>query len=181
MIVDRVDKDTKRRQLFYIHNVGGKAEQIILVTEETDDKWQASLSVIFEPHPTRPGELFFGSERDGYNHLYLAKLEPRKSEPNPTGEVRAESSDLGFSTNLAITQLTKGNWQVEWAKWSSDDRILFSSTQASTSEREFYHLLPATNTIHLLSSGQKGFNSQKKLTPQISSRSETSRQTKPAH
>ena len=45
LIVDRNDKDTKRRQLFYIHNVGSKDEQTILVTEETDDKWQAPLSV----------------------------------------------------------------------------------------------------------------------------------------
>lgn len=139
LIVDRVDKDTKRRQLFYVHNIGSKAEQIILVTEETDDKWQASLSVIFEAHPTRPDELFFGSERDGYNHLYLAKLEPRKPEPNPTGEIRAESSDPGFSAKVAITQITKGNWQVEWAKWGFDGgHILYSSTEGNSSAREFY-------------------------------------------
>ena len=51
LVIDRVDKDTKRRQLFYVYNVGAKDEQIILVTEETDDKWQAPLSAIVEPNP----------------------------------------------------------------------------------------------------------------------------------
>jgi dipeptidyl aminopeptidase/acylaminoacyl peptidase len=138
LIVDRVDKDTKRRQLFYVHNVGSKAEQIILVTEETDDKWQASLSVIFEPNPKDSAELFFGSERDGFNHLYLAKLEPRKPEPNPTGEIRAESSDPGFSSNVTVTQLTKGNWQVEWAKWDPKvSQIIYLSTEKGAAERTF--------------------------------------------
>lgn len=121
LIVDRNDKDTKRRQLYYIHNVGSKDEQTILVTEETDDKWQASLSAIVEPNPKDASELFFGSERDGFNHLYLAKLEQLRREPNPTGEIRGENpADPGFSSNIKITQLTRGNWQVEWAKWLAD-------------------------------------------------------------
>src|SRR5690606_14124332 len=32
LIVDRTDKDLKRRQLFYIKNAGGKGQQIITVT-----------------------------------------------------------------------------------------------------------------------------------------------------
>ena len=139
LIVDRNDKDTKRRQLFYIHNVASKDEQVILVTEETDDKWQAPLSTIFEPHPTRPGELFFGSERDGYNHLYLAKLEAETravaSVPDSTARV-AEGGDR-LNTNVKIIQLTKGNWQVEWAKWARIG-IIFSSTEAGSSTREFW-------------------------------------------
>src|SRR5687767_2811137 len=74
LIVDRVDKDTKRRQLYFVHSPGGKGEQIIAVADETDDKWQASLSAIFEPNPKDPSQLFYGSEKDGYNHIYLAKL-----------------------------------------------------------------------------------------------------------
>lgn len=139
LIVDRNDKDTKQRQLFYIHNVGSKDEQIILVTEETDDKWQAPLSAIFEANPTNPSQLFFASERDGFNHLYLAKLEPRKPEPNPTGELWQENpTDQGYTSNVAITQLTKGNWQVEWAKWDQQGfQILFLSTEKGSAERTF--------------------------------------------
>lgn len=140
LIVDRIDKDTKRRQLFYVNNPGGKAEQIITVTEETDHKWQAQLSVIFEPHPSRPGELFFGSERDGYNHLYLAKLEAetRAVASVPDSNARVQEGGMSLSNNVKITQLTKGNWQVEWAKWADARQIIYVSTQHRASERQFY-------------------------------------------
>ena len=100
LIIDRVDKDTKRRQLFYIYNVGSKGEKIIPITEETDEKWQASLSSIFEPNPKDPSELFFGSEKDGFNHLYLAKLETeatsRKPNPQPASDPAGESERSGI-------------------------------------------------------------------------------------
>ena len=132
LVIDRVDKDTKRRQLFFVHNVGAKDEQIILVTEETDDKWQAPLSAIVEPNPKDDTELFFASERDGYNHLYLAKLETEtRSVPKvpADGEQVATSSDPRHLTgNVKITQLTKGNWQVEWAKWTNEKTFVFAST-----------------------------------------------------
>lgn len=148
LIVDRVDKDTKRRQLFYVHNVGSKAEKIILVTEETDDKWQASLSVIFEPNPKNPAQLFFGSERDGFNHLYLATLEPQ-AETRPVASVSADNARVaegspGFLSNVKITQLTKGNWQVEWAKWDvNGSLIIFLSSQYSTADRRFFGMPPS--------------------------------------
>src|SRR5690606_19082585 len=119
------------RQLYYVYNVGAKDEKVILVTEETDDKWQAPLSTIFEPNPKNPAQLFFGSERDGYNHLYLATLEaetrPSASVPDPNARV-AEGSP-GFTGKVTIEQLTRGNWQVEWAKWHpSDKKVIFMST-----------------------------------------------------
>jgi hypothetical protein len=46
-----VDKETKRRQLFYVYNVGSKNEQTILITEETEPKWIGGLSRLVEPHP----------------------------------------------------------------------------------------------------------------------------------
>jgi acetyl esterase/lipase/Tol biopolymer transport system component len=140
LIVDRNDKDTKRRQLFYIHNVASKDEQIILITEETDDKWQAPLSAIFEPNPKHPSQLFFASERDGYNHLYLAKLE---AETRPVGSVSDASARVaegppGLTDKVSIQQLTKGNWQVEWARWEpSGTNILFLSTEKGTATRTF--------------------------------------------
>jgi len=139
LIVDRVDKDLKRRQLYYIHDVGSKAEQTILVTEETDDKWIASLSSLIEPNPKDDSQILFGSERDGFNHLYLATLERAAKQPNPTGEIRQENpTDAGFTTKVDVKQLTKGSWQVEWAKWNSAITFIFSSTQADTATREFY-------------------------------------------
>lgn len=138
LIVDRIDKDLKRRQLFYIHNVGSKAEQTILITEETDAKWIAPLSSIVEPNPKNDAQIIFGSERDGFNHLYLATLERAKKEPNPTGEIRQENpSDAGFTTKVGVKQLTKGNWQVEWAKWFFADTLVYSSTQNGAATRDF--------------------------------------------
>jgi hypothetical protein len=124
LIIDRVDKDTKRRMLFYVYNVGSKGEKIIPIVEQTDPKWQAPLSSIFEANPKDPTELFFGSEVDGYNHLYLAKLEKGTAEPNPTGVIRQENpSDAGYSGKVTITKITKGNWQVEWAKWVGNQKM----------------------------------------------------------
>jgi acetyl esterase/lipase len=140
LIVNRIDKTNKRRQLFYIFNVGRKDEKTILITEETDDKWIAPLSSIVEPNPKDSSQLFFGSERDGFNHLYLATLEKAKAEPNPTGEIRGENpTNPGFTGKVEIKQLTKGNWQIEWAKWITDgDLFIFSSTEKGPAERRFY-------------------------------------------
>jgi len=142
LIVDRIDKDLKRRQIFYIHDVGSKAEQTILVTEELDDKWIAPLSGIVETNPKDASQILFGSERDGFNHLYLATLERAKPQANPNNEIRQENPmDAGFTGKVEIKQLTKGNWQVEWAKWFfQDNKIVFSSTEENTASREFYQI-----------------------------------------
>jgi dipeptidyl aminopeptidase/acylaminoacyl peptidase len=155
LIVDRGDKDTKRRQLFYVHNPGSKAEQVILITEETDDKWQAPLSSIFEPNPKDPSQLFFASERDGYNHLYLAKLqaETRPAVPVNNNARVAESSDTRLlNGKVDITQLTKGAWQVEWGKWLADgNQIFYLSTEEGPSERQLYTIdTTSGNKVRLL-------------------------------
>ena len=140
LIVDRVDKDTKRRQLFYIHNVGSKAEQTILITEETDEKWIGSLSRIVEPNPKNNSQILFASEKGGFNHLYLAMLERAKPQPKPKGEIRQENlTDAGFSSTVNIKQLTSGNFEVDWAKWIADGKqIMFSSTENNTATRDFF-------------------------------------------
>lgn len=165
LIIDRVDKDTKRRTLYYVHNVGSKGEKIIPIIEETDDKWQASLSAIFEPNPKDPSELFFGSEKDGFNHLYLAKLEKATPEPNPTGVVRGENpSDPGYSGKVNIGQLTKGAWQVEWAKWASGQRIVYLSTEDGPAGRDFSQIdVPTLRRIEFVDSDERMIAS-----PQIS-------------
>ncbi|MEO6050690.1 MAG: DPP IV N-terminal domain-containing protein [Pyrinomonadaceae bacterium] len=140
LIVDRVHKDTKRRQLFYVHNVGSKDEKIITISDETDDKWKAPLSAIFEPNPKDASQLFFCSEKDGYNHIYLATLEKRMAESNSTGVIRQENpTDPGYSTTPVIKQLTKGDWQVEWARWAEapDNAVIFVSTMKGPASRSF--------------------------------------------
>jgi dipeptidyl aminopeptidase/acylaminoacyl peptidase len=167
LIIDRLDKDTKRRQLFYVHNVGGKDEKAVLITEETDEKWQASLSSIFEPHPTDPNKLFFGSERDGFNHLYLATLEAETravaSVPNTTAKV-AEGSP-GITSEVNIEPLTRGPWQVEWAKWvEGSDEIVFLSTREGYTEREFSSiLLDNLSPVNIEGTNQKGMRGSAQL------------------
>ena len=166
LVVDRIDKDTKRRQLFYIHNVGSKGEQIVLVTEETDPKWQASLSAIVEPNPNDTSQLIFGSEKDGFNHLYLAEIEQEETRAVgsvPTGDITAAADrTLG---NVTISQLTKGNWQVEWAKWAGGSEIVYLSTQDGAAERAFYSIyMPDRKTMKSAGFDKKGT----RTSPQIS-------------
>ncbi|MFL6468174.1 MAG: alpha/beta fold hydrolase [Pyrinomonadaceae bacterium] len=162
LIVDRVDKDTKQRQLFFVHSPGGKAEQVIAVADETDDKWQASLSAIFEPNPKDPSQLFYGSEKDGYNHLYLAKLTPNKVELGG-GETSAKG-DPGYLPDVTTTQLTKGSWQVEWAKWNAEgDQIIYNSTEENSAERQFYAFFPARSEKVLIHSAEKGMRSSPQM------------------
>ena len=169
LFVDRVDKDTKRRQLFFVQNAGGKGEQIVLVTEETDDKWQAPLSSIYEPHPTRPNELFFASELDGYNHLYLARLTIDQPAANTGGPQNQASASATVSPTVAISQLTKGPWQVEWAKWATGgDRIVYMSSEGDYKAREFYSLSPASGAKTKLTPN----DSAMKGSPQMDERNE---------
>jgi dipeptidyl aminopeptidase/acylaminoacyl peptidase len=174
LVVDRVDKDLKRRQLYYIHNVGAKDEQIILVTEEIDDKWQAPLSAIVEPNPKDDSELFFTSERDGFNHIYLAKLERLKPETAPAGVISGGNpTDAGFGPNTKITQLTKGNWQVEWAKWIVNGKqLIFNSTEKDSGVRDFFVYNVESgekqNAFHIGMEPQEGM----KVNPQVDEQNE---------
>ena len=171
LIVDRIDKDTKRRQLFYIYKIGAKEEKVVVVTEETDDKWQASLSNIVEPNPKKPNELFFGSERDGFNHLYLATIEAETravaSVPDDGARVATSSDPTIITGKVSIRQMTKGNWQVEWAKWSaSGDQMIYSSTEETPTERQFYSLYPETGEKVLLETGDKGMKQASRMDEQ---------------
>src|SRR5690606_16106449 len=101
------------------------------------------------------GELFFGSERDGYNHLYHAKLQPQAAQAATSGGPRADSETV-YSMNVSVDQLTKGRWQDEWAKWAADDQIVLMSTESGYTEREFYSLSIADKQRTKLASSGKG-------------------------
>ncbi len=165
LIVDRVDKDTKRRQLFYIQDAGGKGQQIITIADETDDKWQAPLSGIFEPNPIEPAKLFYASEKDGYNHLYLVTLQPAAA-LSGSGGPSADSAAAGpvGIPEISTKTLTKGSWQVEWAKWAADgDQIVYSSTEAGTAERRFYSIYPELGDKKELPAGESGMRGSPQL------------------
>jgi dipeptidyl aminopeptidase/acylaminoacyl peptidase len=132
LVVDRIDRDTKRRQIFLASATDGAS---VLIDEETDPKWVAQLSRIVEISP-KGDQLLFASERDGFNHLYLV---PVKLGSAAAGTRNAAASSA--SSSSSVRQLTRGSWEVSWAKWHSDgERILYSSTEDSTAERQFYVL-----------------------------------------
>ena len=135
LLIDRIDRDTKRRQLFLADLGSGTLladeEPLTLIDEESDAKWVASLSRIVEPSP-KGDQVLFASERDGFNHLYLAPLRYRRkgnTTPNQT------------TSSATVRQLTRGPWEVNWAKWLPDGvRVIYSSTEKSAAERQLYIL-----------------------------------------
>ncbi len=127
LIIDRIDRDTKRRQIFLVDAKDGAAT---LIEEETDAKWIAPLSRIMEVSP-KGDQLLFASERDGFNHLYLVALKPTIIDGIESNEPQ---NGIFFSH-----QLTRGAWEVNWAKWMPDGAgIIYTSTEESTAERVFY-------------------------------------------
>jgi dipeptidyl aminopeptidase/acylaminoacyl peptidase len=165
LIIDRNDRDTKRRQIFYVHNAGSKAEKIMTVEEEIDEKWIAPLSTIIEPHPKDNSQILFASEKDGYNHLYLATLERAKAEPDPTGEIRQENpTDAGFTGTVSTKQLTKGNFEINFAAWRENrDEIVFASTEKNPAERQFFIVDTKTGKKSEVPSNEKGMKTDAQL------------------
>jgi dipeptidyl aminopeptidase/acylaminoacyl peptidase len=153
LLIDRIDRDTKRRQLFLASAIDGKSN---LLDEEQDAKWIAPLSRVVEPSP-KGDRILFASERDGFNHLYMIYLVP--DQHSPTGRV---------TTNLT-RQWTQGSWEDGWAKWTPDgERIIYSSTEASTAERHLY-VLDTRNDKALRLPTESGMN----VDPQLSKDGET--------
>lgn len=162
LVVDVLDRDTKRRRLFYVDSAGGKGEKIITLDDDTDPKWQASLSAIVEPHPTDPRTVLFCSEKDGYNHIYLARLSDSPADGSPASTLNPDGRPI-LSDAVAVTQLTKGNWQVEWVKWTAEGKVLFSSTEKTPTEREFYLLDPTSGNRTLYPTGDAAFKESAQL------------------
>ena len=117
LVIDRIDRTHKRRQIFVVDSLAEKPEPKLL-HEETDDKWIGRITRIRSAHPKNASKFFFASEREtGYNHLFLADAKTLKSK-----------------------QLTSGNWEIGWADWFDEDTIIFSSTKEGTAERTFQQL-----------------------------------------
>ena len=149
LLVDRVDKTHKRRQIFVVQFAGEKSKSF-LVHEETDEKWIGSPARILEANPKTKNQFFFGSEKDGFYHLYLVNLN--------------ESKFKDGKANSEIKQLTKENQQVEWAEWSSEKQIIFSQFTLPTAGRVFSYLNTATGNIYSLSNdGKWGFRTNAQI------------------
>ncbi|MBA3335317.1 MAG: S9 family peptidase, partial [Acidobacteria bacterium] len=153
LLIDRVDKDTKRRQIF-LTKVSENKTEVFLVDEETDAKWIGGPSRTLEPHPKIADQFLFTSERDGWNHIYLATLDSAKFKD---GKANAETK-----------QFTKGKWEVQWANWSGEsENVIYSSTENGTSTREISTLNLQNKSKINLTDSRKGM----KTNLQISTKS----------
>ncbi len=134
ILVDRIDRDTKHRQIFLANVQNPNADDAVtLLDEETEPKWIAGLSRYVEPS-SKGDKIFLTSERDGFNHIYLLNLADLKVDPKKNPKKNPKNDK-----DSPLKQLTKGNWEVSWAHWLPDgDNIIFTSTEASTKERQFY-------------------------------------------
>ncbi|HYY56295.1 MAG TPA: prolyl oligopeptidase family serine peptidase, partial [Pyrinomonadaceae bacterium] len=168
LVVDRIDRDTKRRQIFLASVKDGATT---LIDEESDPKWVAQLSRIVEVSP-KGDRLLFASERDGFNHLYLVPLKPVGGAATSAAAAQAvnNAATAGSSSSpSAVRQLTRGAWEVSWAKWHGDgERILYSSTEGSTAERHLYLLSLGDGKTTRLPT-ERGMNTD----PQLSKDTET--------
>lgn len=143
VIVDRLDKDLKRRQVLFVSNPGEASQKVSLVTDETDEKWIAPLSRFVEPHPMKPGEVLFTSERDGFNHIYIATID---------------------GDSFETEQITKGEWEVDWVKYANKGAsIVYNSTFGNTAERQFFEYIVAEKKVNPIASAERGM----KVAPQM--------------
>jgi dipeptidyl aminopeptidase/acylaminoacyl peptidase len=114
-----VHPDLKRQQLVMLNAATGKAR---VVFEQSDPAWANSISFGWSPDSRY---VFYTSDQDGWEHLYKV----------PAGGGKAE-------------QLTHGAWEIHKdvllgrdPQWVGD-HLYFSSTEADTSERQFYRIRP---------------------------------------
>jgi len=143
VIVDRLDKDLKRRQVLFVSNPGETDQKVSVVTDETDDKWIAPLSRFVEPHPTKPNELLFTSERDGSNHIYTATRD---------------------GDSFETKQITKGDWEIDWVKYANKGgSIVYNSTFGNTAERQFFEYIVERGESNAIASRERGM----KTAPQL--------------
>ncbi len=124
LLIDRVDKTHKRRQIFVVPVENNKAS-VFLVHEEADEKWIGGPARILEANPKNANQFFFGSEKNGWHHLYLVNLDRTKfADKKADAEAR---------------QITDGSWEIDWAEWTADGKqIIYSSTQETYAGREFF-------------------------------------------
>ncbi len=143
LLVSRIDKTHKRLQIYAVTFADDKSTAS-LIFEEVDEKWIGGPTRILEPNPSNPNQFIFGSEKDGWHHIYLAKIDSTKFADG--------------KANADISQLTKGKFEVDWARWSSPNDVVYSSTQNGTAERQVHQIDVSSNEVAQItnSPGMKG-------------------------
>lgn len=118
VLVQVASQDTKKLT-FRIYDVAtGKGRTLI---ENTDSRWVADAYSMWSPDGKSVG---FTRDSDGFIHLY---------------KIPAAGGD--------VVQITKGRWELDTERFGFapqwvGDRLYYASTEAGTSERQFYSILP---------------------------------------
>lgn len=128
VLLAQVSPDAKKRQIAVIDPSMGKMRVLF---EETDPRWADDGVAGWSPDSA---QVWFTSEKDGFAHLYRVPVSEGEAAQITTGkwEIRSEP----FSTAPQWI----GNW------------IYYSSTEAGTSQRQFYRIHPDGSGKEKLSS-----------------------------
>lgn len=106
-----IDNPMKHRQLkIFDLEEGGSS----VVFRDSTDGWLNNTGMEFSPEEDI---LMFHSERDGWNHLYTINM---------------DGSDF--------RQITKGSYEIPWARWLDNESILLASTEKDPGERHLRKL-----------------------------------------
>jgi dipeptidyl aminopeptidase/acylaminoacyl peptidase len=114
-----IHANLKQSQILVWDATTGKAT---VINEETDPAWASRADIAWSPDSK---QILFTSERDGWNHIYVAGIDGGKP-----------------------VQITRGPWEVSnergWGhepEWAGS-HIYYSSTEAGTAERHIYRIRP---------------------------------------
>ncbi|MCC5913259.1 MAG: S9 family peptidase [Balneolaceae bacterium] len=120
-VIDAQDDALKNRKLIAF-NHRTDSEEVIF--EDTTEGW---LHGTFRSFAPRSDQLMFLSEQSGWNHIYVADLR-----------------------NSTVSQITDGDFEITWARWLDDHRIIYASNEADFGERHlFIHHLREETTEQL--------------------------------
>ncbi|WP_234570599.1 alpha/beta fold hydrolase [Rhodohalobacter sp. 614A] len=137
--IDWADAPLKHRKII-IHDLQEDSKTVVF--EDSTDGWIDEREMEFAPEGD---QLFFLSEKDGWNHIYT---------------VHADGSDL--------TQHTEGDYYVPWAEWLDDESIVFASNEEDYGVRHIYTLDVDDSAVYQLTD-EEAYRYQFYLTPDRSS------------
>ncbi len=133
--IDYADPALKHRKLI-VHDLHN--EQNNVVFEDSTEGWLHHTYFSFAPESDK---IMFLSEQSGWNHIYTV---------NPDG--------------TSLTQHTRGNYYVPWARWTDDNTIVFASNEEDFGERHIYTLDINNSAIEKLTN-KEAYRYQFRLTP----------------
>ena len=121
ILIDAQDKELKNRKLM-VYDLRNSTKSLLF--EDQTEGWLHGTYFEFAPRTDR---VLFTSEQTGWNHLYLGNL-----------------------LQGTVQQLTKGEFEITWARWLDDQNVIYVSNEADHGERHiFMHNLREGTTRQL--------------------------------